>query len=531
MYACPGCGSMMRFDIASQRLKCDYCGNSVDPKDHPKSAADAKHESYDMAVYTCPQCGGEIMAGENEATGFCTYCGAVLELHGRLTEQLKPHKIIPFKITKEDCKHYYAEATKKIWCMPKELTDADKLERFRGIYLPYWVYQVKQQGPVHMSGSRTSGSYEELCYIDFNLDATYDWLLYDASSSFADDLAEAIRPFDKKKVEDFSTAYLSGFFADIADVDCDVYIADAIDDANDLTTEGIPRQTSTLGAMRLDAVDDPTAAYHTQMTSIKRAMVPVWFLTWRNHERVAYAAVNGESGKVAADYPVDRKAFYLRSLITALAAFIILMLIPTMQAKSLLTWAMIFACATAVIYKNNIKALYEKDHRVSDKGFQFANQSLSKKHVKKKRKSGRFVGIFSGVVMIGIFYLVILVLMDGGISEGIAFAREVFKIVIGLSSVIAPIITVVNLIGSIKWGIGHKGLPAFVDILPTVIAVLLGSWLIIDNPASDMPYLIVTIVIYVCMVFALMRMIGKYNERCMRPIPEFHHRGGDEIAQ
>lgn len=531
MYACPGCGSMMRFDIETQRLKCEYCGNSVDPKDHPKAAADAKHESYDMTIYSCPQCGGEIMAGENEATGFCTYCGATLELHGRLTEALKPHKIIPFKVTKDRCKQSYAEATKKVWCMPKELTDPDKLERFRGIYLPYWVYQIQQQGPVNLDGSRTSGSYEELCHVKFNLDADYNWMLYDASSSFADELSDAIKPYDQKYAVDFSTAYLSGFFADIADVDCDVYMEDAIDEANSLTTEGIPKQGGQLADMNFTEPENPTLAYHTELTSIKRAMVPVWFLTWRDKDRVAYAAVNGQSGKVVADYPVDRKAFYLRSLITAVIVFIILMLIPTMQAKSLMTWAMIFACATAIIYKNNLKGLYQKDHRIDDKGYQFANQTLSKEHVRKKKKKGSLlIGTFSVVVFI-MLYAFVMIAMDDGISEVIAFGRLIFKMVIQICSIAAPIIMIINLIQSVKWGKDHKGMPAFVDVLPTVVAVFAGSYTIAKAPAADMPYMIVAVLIYLCIVFCLMRMIGKYNERCMRPIPEFHNRGGDEIVQ
>ncbi len=530
MYACPGCGSMMRFDIMTQQLKCEYCGSSVDPKSHPQAAADAKHESYDMTVYSCPQCGGEIMAGENEATGFCTYCGAVLELDGRLTEQLKPHKIIPFKVTKDECKKNYAAATKKVWCMPKALTDADKLEKFRGIYLPYWVYQAEQKGPVRISGSRTSGNYEERCHINFNLNANYDWLIYDASSSFADDLSEAILPFDKQKAEDFSTAYLSGFFADIADVNCDVYMEDAIDEANDLTTEGIPKQGSGLSGMHIDKIDDPTTAYHTELTAIKRAMAPVWFLTWRDRDRVAYAAVNGESGKVVADYPVDRKAFYLRSLIAAAAAFVVLLMIPTMQAVSLMTWAMIFACVTAVIYKNNIRALYEKDHRTADKGFQFANHTLSKVHVKKERRSGTIKAFFMSVVMVGMIFIV-LNIFSGDFSETIAFARNLFSMLTMFCALAAPIITIYSLVGSMKWGRDHKGLPVIIDILPTVVSVFAGSWLIVKNPAADLPYMIVSIVIYLCIVFTLMRMIGKYNERCMRPIPEFHHRGGDEIVQ
>ena len=31
MIACPGCGAGLRFDIPSQKMKCEYCGEFLDP--------------------------------------------------------------------------------------------------------------------------------------------------------------------------------------------------------------------------------------------------------------------------------------------------------------------------------------------------------------------------------------------------------------------------------------------------------------------------------------------------------------------
>ena len=112
MIPCPGCGAGMRFDIASQKLVCDYCQSTqeVAQAGNERSAkAGEASDTMDVTVFTCPQCGGEIYSTDNEASSFCSFCGASVTLEGRLTQARRPLYIIPFKKTKEDCKQIYAD--------------------------------------------------------------------------------------------------------------------------------------------------------------------------------------------------------------------------------------------------------------------------------------------------------------------------------------------------------------------------------------------------------------------------------------
>ena len=61
MIACPGCGANLRFDIASQKMRCDYCGSFHDPYEFDGMDKDAeKQKVFDSFVYLCPQCGACI---------------------------------------------------------------------------------------------------------------------------------------------------------------------------------------------------------------------------------------------------------------------------------------------------------------------------------------------------------------------------------------------------------------------------------------------------------------------------------------
>ena len=113
MYNCPNCSGNLSFDIASQKLMCDYCKTQLDPYEYEKTQDAEENDVFGVQVFTCPQCGGEIMTTNVTAAGFCTYCGASTILDSRMKQEKRPAHIIPFSRTKEDCQKAYASHVKR----------------------------------------------------------------------------------------------------------------------------------------------------------------------------------------------------------------------------------------------------------------------------------------------------------------------------------------------------------------------------------------------------------------------------------
>ena len=109
MIHCPGCGSGLRFDIETQQMKCDYCDSLYDPYRFDSEKDDAKKaESFDTYVWVCPSCGAELETpDEMDAMGFCPYCGGASLLFDKIRKQWRPESVIPFSVTKEQCKEAY----------------------------------------------------------------------------------------------------------------------------------------------------------------------------------------------------------------------------------------------------------------------------------------------------------------------------------------------------------------------------------------------------------------------------------------
>lgn len=374
MYECPNCGSNLKFDIAAQQMVCGYCGTTVDPYSLQKEDAQEKGE-YEATVYFCSQCGAELLSEDTTAATFCSFCGSTAVLESRIGKGRRPVHIIPFSKTKEDCKASYARMMRRAIFAPGELKNQAYIEKFRGIYMPYWVYGFEKKGKISFRGStsRQKGDYLVTKHYEIvsEVDAAYSGISYDAAAAFSDELSGAIAPYHMEAGKPFTPSYLSGFYADAKDVDSGVYIQDACEM---VTEEGFDRmvRNRTCSRYHVKKAENREAlksALRPACTSAELAMFPVWFLSYRNGDRVAYAVVNGQTGKAAADLPVDRKKYLAGSLLLAIPLFLLLNLRFTITPGVSLFLAAFLAFVCAAVSCAQMTRIRERELRENDKGY------------------------------------------------------------------------------------------------------------------------------------------------------------------
>ncbi|MBQ5623675.1 MAG: hypothetical protein IIU91_06815, partial [Alistipes sp.] len=120
--------------------------------------------------------------------------------------------------------------------------------------------------------------------------------------------------------------------------------------------------------------------YHTQCENAETAMFPVWFLSYRNKDRVAYATVNGQTGKVVADLPVDIRKYLLGSLILAIPIFILLNMFFTIRPSAALTIVAFIALLSVILYAVEMKQIVTKDGYLDDKGLLESRRRKAAEH-------------------------------------------------------------------------------------------------------------------------------------------------------
>ena len=561
MIQCPNCGGALKFDITAQQMKCESCSSLFKPYDFEYGNSAEEETEYDVTIYKCPNCGGEITSTDETAAGFCSYCGSSTVLQGRLSREKRPELIIPFKKTKKECESAFERFVKKAIFAPKSFRQAGRSEAFRGIYMPYWLYDMSQRGPISIptSTSHRSGDYiiTDHYRCTGNLDNYYNGVSYDASSSFADDISSEIAPFNVKDITKFSPSFLAGYYADIADVDSTTYNEAAIELAKECTYNYLNKKSPMSGNSFDESKETIKKKIGTNINVTRSAMFPVWFMAYRNKDRIAYATVNGQTGKVSADIPMSIPKFFVCALGIAAIVFCLLQMFFTAIPATLAVIVSILGLISVIIYNSQIKKIVAKENYDDDLGMidvmQKKKQSRlqaqkgatldgeagayvltendikrSKREYAKRKKSQKKATGLGTALIVGVVLAFIFGPMVLGMATSImeAIGLNGFGGVINLVIAIIALIITINTNKHVKEMVTKK---AFAASIFTTISLFLITIISFIDPHSDIIYYAVVLAAMVGVIINLLDLIKCFNLIAMRPLPQFErYKGGDD---
>ena len=543
MVGCPGCGSKLVFDIASQQMKCGYCGQfylvnqvskrgknadehkdvSADTTDGPDLDALISEEDRGMEVtcFTCSQCGAEIVADSDEAVTWCSYCGSPATLKSRLTRIRRPDRVIPFKITKEDCTRRYRELARKQIYAPSALLKKGKTDSFRGIYMPFWTYAFKREGTYRFPGRTDVTVGNERITTNYMADGTlksnYSGLSHDASLSFDDEVSEHIIPFNQNDALPFDECYLNGFYANAADQGEAEYQRKMLSMEGDLIIDIAKNELSHIGLKEKEAKDQlsDASAYQVE-TESKLDMFPVWFLSYKQGDRVSYGTVNGQNGKIYADFPASPVKYLLFSLLTAIPVFLFLNLVLTATPAFVLLAAVLAAMVVSGMYKQEVEEIYRKQCHVA-----YDKKKMSLK------KFGSAIGT-GFIFLIGIcFYggAPVVIGIFSGLSQ--VMGQQAVFIIIGI---IALVLFVIRFF---KMKDRYMALSGLRINLPNILFIAVSAVslvIFIVNPPSDMIFYALAFAIAGIVACTVTELIRGYNILSSTKPKQFNRSGGDDNA-
>ncbi len=329
-YKCPCCGGGIEFDSQSQNMKCPYCDtefevdaikefNEVSQPEQDDfswenpSAEWGAAEQDGMKVYSCENCGGQIVADETTSASACPYCDSPIVMSGQFEGGLKPDLIIPFKIDKEGAKEALKNFMKGKFLLPSNFANENRIEEIKGVYVPYWLFDCDADAKLKFKATKTrswrSGDYaytETKHYMIVRSgDIKFDKVPVDGSTKMPDELSEAIEPFNYGDCKEFLPAYLAGYLSDKYDVDAET--------SQPRANERI--KTSTLQEFRdtvqgYDSVIPESVNIQLKSGKIRYALLPVWMLNTKYKDEMYNFSMNGQTGKFVGNLPVDWGKFW-----------------------------------------------------------------------------------------------------------------------------------------------------------------------------------------------------------------------------
>lgn len=345
-YKCPCCGGAIAFDSTIQKMKCPYCETEFEMDALADYDEELKNERADdmswntdagnewrdgeadgLRSYVCKSCGGEIVGDESMAATSCPFCGNHVVMMDQFSGTLKPDCVIPFSLDKNAAK----EALKKHYMgkrlLPKAFKDENHIDEVKGVYVPFWLFDAEAEADIRYRATKvrtwsdSSYNYTETRYYAVCRGGSilFENVPVDGSEKMPDEWMESLEPFDFSKAVDFQTAYLAGFLADKYDVDADKSVARANERIKSSTEDAIAKTVTGYSSVTREA-----GSIQLHNGRVKYALFPVWILntTWKGKPYMF--AMNGQSGKMVGDLPVDKGAYkkWLFGLTGAIAAVV-----------------------------------------------------------------------------------------------------------------------------------------------------------------------------------------------------------------
>lgn len=327
-FHCPSCAAALRWD--GEKLKCDACGNAFKPEDveaYAEAAAEnakpsvmnweqfeqsqrfTANEGETLREFNCPACGASVMTDQNTAATSCVYCGNPTLIPERFEGGLRPDATIPFTVQRGEAENKLRAFFTGKKLLPDDFVRNCRVEDVTGLYVPYFLFDCQADARATYRATRVSvhrqGDWEvtktQHYYVERAGDVSFEKVPVDASDRIDNVLTEAVEPFDYNGVKEFEAAYLAGYQADRYDKPA---------------TECAPRANERVETATTDAFRDTVNGYATVLPestrinlkqgAVRYALLPVWLLTVRYGGQAFPFAVNGQTGKLVGELPVDK---------------------------------------------------------------------------------------------------------------------------------------------------------------------------------------------------------------------------------
>lgn len=330
---CKNCSHALVFDPLSQMMFCSACGSEFKPEEVESEAKpyrqdltaedaaevyNSKEEKFmDCYIYSCSECGGEIIINGTESSTMCVFCGNPNVVFSRIARQRQPEFIMPFRITKAQAVMRARDTIKKGAFVPKAIKNFS-IDCCRGIYIPYWIINATYYDTMILEGTVTEDKKSVKRYFGRTGYLKFKDLPVDAARAISDDSSSKLEPFDLKHLKAFDEDYLAGFYSNVSDVT----YSDVRKAASERGKEFFAEEAKKDIDVHYCEVVESHPSVNVD-TDVKYAMLPAWFITFRYKDQPHTILVNGDTGKVVCALPWKKVLFNIMLVAIAIAAAVL----------------------------------------------------------------------------------------------------------------------------------------------------------------------------------------------------------------
>ena len=324
LFKCPSCGGNLEFDPAKGHFVCPSCGSEFEESMLREESAKREEEaerkeragSGNYKEYHCGNCGAAIVTEATTAATRCYYCHSPVVLHDRVAEDYRPDGVIPFHLEKEEARKQFDAYIARHHFVDRKFFSRAQLEDFSGVYYPYWIGEIEGEaefmGTGHTSSSITTGREVITTTKYYRVNragrVSFTHLIRKALQKADRKLSDGIHPYHEEEMKPFASGYLSGFLAEMRDVEAQEAEQDMVRETEGYV-EGLMTKGCTLSGLR------GHTDFHPEPARMRYVLLPAWVLTYTEdvRKKVYYYMMNGQTGKICGKLPLQQGKLLLAS--------------------------------------------------------------------------------------------------------------------------------------------------------------------------------------------------------------------------
>jgi DNA-directed RNA polymerase subunit RPC12/RpoP len=325
-FTCPQCGAATKFDVAAGGVACEYCGFKAAPQ---AQTVGLQAQSMEFTLETlsqaelgwgvlrkemhCEGCGADLAIAENALTATCPFCASNrVNVRTAPTDQLRPRFLIPFKIQPQATRALAQSWLGQGWYHPDELGAAAIVDRFTGIYLPFWTFsaQISSTWKAEVGYEREERYYDSDAR-EWRTRTRIDWrwengragvtvadLLVSGSSHLSQVILKRLYPFQLKDLVSYAPDFLAGWQAQTYDLT----LPKAWEQGKAEMRERA--KSACYNEMKSSHVRNFNMTADFAEETWRYVLLPVYVAAYRFENKVYQVMLNGQTGAIAGQKPV-----------------------------------------------------------------------------------------------------------------------------------------------------------------------------------------------------------------------------------
>ncbi len=353
-YPCEACGGELHFDIPTQLLKCQHCGNThelvevqgeVRERDLREAlrlvrAGKVEHTANflsDEKEVVCQNCGGHTTFTGSLTADKCPYCATPIQrddVHAA-PERLPVDAVLPFSVDRKSAEGLIDKWINGRWFAPSEFKTYNRTGSFQSVYMAYFTYDAdtstRYSGQRGTTRTRTVGhgenrrteTYTTWSNVRGMVNNSFDDIPILANEGFEKKRIDKLEPWPTETAKPYSAEYAAGHLARTYDHDVEECLGEATSIMEDTIRTTIRRDIGG-DQQRISKMD----ILWKQMT-YKHILLPLWLLTVIYDQRPFQVYINGVTGEVHGSRPYSKV-----KIIAAVAAALLLVIIVIVAVQA-----------------------------------------------------------------------------------------------------------------------------------------------------------------------------------------------------